>query len=185
MVPDRNGTISRPTIERRRITPVIPIALRVEVDHFCYSSESSFQNVPANGLYNGPHPIEEAGVVELAEGPGVDPNRRAIIVYPVVKIFNVEIVFDEFGAPAVQIVRVEKHHLCEHFSQHAFGILVRELDGFDRRVVRELSAVVVDRYDAPVIGIEAIPREIFFSAVSVSGSHVTRPISKGQRPESG
>ncbi len=57
MVPDRNGTISRPTIERRRITPVIPIALRVDVHHFCYSSESSFQNVPANGLYNGPHPI--------------------------------------------------------------------------------------------------------------------------------
>jgi hypothetical protein len=60
--------------------------------------------------------MEEAGTVELAEGPGVDPNRRAIIVYPVVKIFHVEIVFYEFGAPAVQIVRVKEHHLGKHFS---------------------------------------------------------------------
>src|SRR6266403_1529090 len=96
-----------------------------------------FQHLAADGLYNVLHPIEEGVVVEVAEGPGVHPNRRAIIVYPIVKILHVETVFDEFGAPAVQIVRVEKHHYGEHFGQHVFGIL-----GWRRE--RKLSAVVAD-----------------------------------------
>ncbi|WP_426528859.1 hypothetical protein [Bradyrhizobium sp. McL0615] len=84
--------------------------------------------------------MQEVAFVEIAESTRVDPDRWSIIVYPVVKIFHVEIAFHEFGGPAVQIVRVNKNHLGEHLSEHVLGILARESGGFDRRVERQPSS---------------------------------------------
>src|SRR6266403_4907075 len=95
-----------------------------------------FQHLAADGLYNVLHPIEEGVVVEVAEGPGVHPNRRAIIVYPIVKILHVETVFDEFGAPAVQIVRVEKDHYGELFFSKLLVSLVGDVSASFPQLLR-------------------------------------------------
>ena len=44
----------------------VGVTLRIEVDHFRYSSESSLHHLAANGRYNALHPIEEAEIVEVA-----------------------------------------------------------------------------------------------------------------------
>ena len=79
-------------------------------------TEAGLQDIAAEWLNEALHPIEEAVLVERARNPGVDPNRRALIVDTIDEDLDLKAVINERDATRAHIVRVEEHRFQLPFS---------------------------------------------------------------------